>query len=69
MASCHTHAAGNVQNITLTSKSTLCTYWSSSLYTIAPKHAYCLYVNDTKVEIKYSGLNRAYGLVIRPISD
>lgn len=62
-------AAGNVQNITRTSKSTLCTYWSSSLYTIAPKHAYCLYVNDTKVETKYSGLNRAYGLVIRPVSD
>ena len=32
-------------------------------------HAYCLYVNNTKVETKYSGLNRAYGLVIRPVSD
>ncbi|WP_278905851.1 hypothetical protein [Leyella stercorea] len=69
MASCHTHAAGNVQNDKRSSKSTLCTYWSSSLYTIAPKYAYCLYVNDTKVETKYSGLNRAYGLVIRPVSD
>ena len=47
----------------------LCTYWSSSLYTTAPKHAYCLYVNNTKVETRYSGLNRAYGLVIRPVSD
>ncbi len=69
MASCHTHAAGNVQNITSTIKSTLYTYWSSSLYTTAPKHAYYLYVNDTKVETRYSGLNRAYGLVIRPVSD
>ena len=69
MASCHTHAAGNVQNDKCTSKSTLCTYWSSLLYTIAPKHAYCLYVNDTKVETRYSGLNRAYGLVIRPVAD
>ena len=69
MASCHTHAAGNVQNDKRSSKSTLCTYWSSSLYTIAPKHAYCLYVNDTKVETRHSGLNRAYGLVIRPVSD
>ena len=69
MASCHTHAAGDVRNVQRESKGTLCTYWSSLLYTIAPKHAYCLYVNDTKVETKYSGLNSAYGLVIRPVSD
>lgn len=62
-------AAGNVQNLARSSKSTLCTYWSSSLYTTATKHAYCLYVNNTKVETKYSGLNRAYGLVVRPVSD
>ena len=69
MASCHTHAAGNVQNDKRTSKSTLCSYWSSSLYTTAPKHAYCLYVDKTKVLTQYSGLNRAYGLVIRPVAD
>lgn len=62
-------AAGNVQNDKRGSTGTLCTYWSSSLYTTATKHAYCLYVNNTKVLTQYSGLNRAYGLVVRPVSD
>lgn len=62
-------AAGNVQHIQRKSKGTLCTYWSSSLYTTNPQFAYCLYVNNTKVETKYSGLPRAYGLVVRPVSD
>ena len=62
-------AAGNVQLITRKSKGTLCTYWSSSLYTADKSHAYCLYVNNTNVETKYSGAPRAYGLVIRPVSD
>lgn len=62
-------AAGNVQNIQRGSKNTLCTYWSSSLYTQTKQHAYCLYVNTKEVKTKYSGLNRAYGLVIRPVSD
>ena len=62
-------AAGNVQNVKRSSKGTLCTYWSSSLYTQTQQHAYCLYVNSTKVLTTYSGLNRAYGLVIRPVSD
>lgn len=62
-------AAGNVQNVQRKSKGTLCTYWSSSLYTANKQHAYCLYVNNTKVETKYSGAPRAYGLVIRPVSD
>lgn len=62
-------AAGNVQNVQRKSKGTLCTYWSSSLYTANKSHAYCLYVNNTKVETKYSGVPRAYGLVIRPVSD
>ena len=62
-------AAGNVQNVQRTSKGTLCSYWSSSLYTKTQQHAYCLYVDNTKVLTQYSGLNRAYGLVIRPVSD
>ena len=62
-------AAGNVQNVERKSKGTLCTYWSSSLYTANKSHAYCLYVNNTNVETKYSGAPRAYGLVIRPVSD
>lgn len=62
-------AAGNVQNIQRGSKNTLCTYWSSSLYTQTKQHAYCLYVNTKEVKTKYSGLNRAYGLVVRPVSD
>lgn len=62
-------AAGIIRNIQRESKGTLCAYWSSSLYTTAPEHAYCLYVNNTKVETKYSGVKRAYGLVIRPVSD
>ena len=62
-------AAGNVQNVKRSSKGTLCTYWSSSLYTADKSHAYCLYVNNTNVETKYSGAPRAYGLVIRPVSD
>lgn len=62
-------AAGNVQNDKRGSTGTLCTYWSSSLYTTATKHAFCLYVNNTKVLTQYSGLNRAYGLVVRPVSD
>lgn len=62
-------AAGGVRNIQRESKGSLCAYWSSSLYTAAKKHAYCLYVNNTKVETKYSGLNRTCGLVIRPVSE
>lgn len=62
-------AAGGVRNIQRESKGTLCAYWSSSLYTTDTKHAYCLYVNKEKVLTKYSGLNRAIGLVIRPVSD
>ena len=62
-------AAGDVQHVERKSKGTLCTYWSSSLYTTDPQHAYCLYVNNTKVETKYSGVKRAYGLVVRPVSD
>lgn len=62
-------AAGDVRNIQRESKSTLCAYWSSSLYTTDPKHAYYMYVNKTKVETKFSGANRAYGLVVRPVSD
>lgn len=62
-------AAGNVQNIQRSSKSKLCTYWSSSLYPKTKQHAYCQYVNNTKVLTQYSGLNRAYGLVVRPVSN
>lgn len=62
-------AAGNVQHIQRKSKGTLCTYWSSSLYTTNPQHAYCLYVNKTEVKTNYSGLPRAYGFVVRPVSD
>ena len=62
-------AAGNVQNVKRSSKGTLCTYWSSSLYTTNPQHAYCLYVNKTEVKTNYSGLPRAYGFVVRPVSD
>lgn len=62
-------AAGNVRHIQRESKGSLCAYWSSSLYTADKSHAYCLHVNNTKVETKYSGVPRAYGLVIRPVSD
>ena len=62
-------AAGDVRNVQRESKGTLCAYWSSSLYTTDPKHAYCLYVNTKEVKTKYSGLNRTSGLVIRPVSD
>lgn len=62
-------AAGNIRNVKRESKGTLSAYWASSLYTTAPQHAYCLYVNNTKVETKYSGVPRARGLVIRPVSD
>lgn len=62
-------AAGNVKNIQRGSKGTLCTYWTSSLYTADPQHAYGMYVNNTKVDTKYNGAKRAYGLVIRPVSD
>lgn len=62
-------AAGDVRNIQRESKGTLCAYWSSSLYTTAPKHAYCLYVNTKEVKTKFNGLTRVYGLVIRPVSD
>lgn len=62
-------AAGNVRNIQRESKGTLCAYWASSLYTANTQHAYCLKVNKTNVETKYSGAIRAYGLVIRPVSD
>ena len=62
-------AAGNVRNIQRESKGTLCAYWASSLYTANTQHAYCLKVNKTNVETKYSGAIRAYGLVVRPVSD
>lgn len=62
-------AAGDVRNVQRESKGTLCAYWSSSLYTTDPKHAYYMYVNKTKVETEFSGANRAYGLVVRPVSD
>lgn len=62
-------AAGGVRLVQRESKGKLCAYWSSSLYTTATQHAYCLYVNNKNVTTKYSGLNRAIGLVIRPVSD
>lgn len=60
-------AAGNVQSVSRTSEGTLCSYWSSSLNTQDKQYAYCLYVDNTKVQTNI--LKRLFGLVIRPVSD
>lgn len=61
-------AAGNLQNTTGNGQGTLCTYWSSSLFSVSSS-AYCAYysLNDFSMNVQPNSRCKAFS--IRPVSD
>ena len=61
-------AAGNLQNEKRDGQGSLCTYWSSSMFSVSSS-AYCAYYSLVKNTMGMKDIVRCYAFTIRPVSD
>ena len=61
-------AAGNLQNEKRDGQGSLCTYWSSSKFSVSSS-AYCAYYSLVKNTMGMKDIVRCYAFTIRPVSD
>lgn len=61
-------AAGNLQKDERNGQGTLCTYWSSSLFSVSSS-AYCAYYSLVKNTMGMQDIVRCFAFSIRPVSD
>lgn len=61
-------AAGNLQNEKRDGQGSLCTYWSSSKFSISSS-VYCAYYSLVKNTMGMKDIVRCYAFTIRPVSD
>lgn len=62
-------AAGNLQNVIRDGQGTLCSYWSSSLYSTDKSKAYYGHYSLKDFSMKIQPINRCLAFSIRPVSD
>ena len=62
-------AAGNLQNVIRDGQGTLCSYWSSSLYSTDKSKAYYGHYSLKDFSMQVGPINRCLAFSIRPVSD